>query len=1570
MSTSMTVRLERILMAVCVLAAMSTTAVWAGPANPQPFALVQPDGTPFIARLVGDEWSNATETIDGFTVVQDQTSGFWVYADKVNGSLVPTSLVVGRDAPDGLTPRLRADSPLATAAADAASTPMPAPALGTRRTLVLLTQFQDKAASTSAASWQGQFFGATNSVKDHYAVSSYGQVSIAPATESSGTANDGIVGWLTLASNHPNTGGNIGVANQQLTKDAILAANPFVDFASYDTNGNGRLTPDELMVIVIVAGNESAFGTCTPGVWGHKWSVVNIAAPVVDGVTVGADGYAQFGEMHCASASPPGQIATIGIMAHEMGHLLGLPDLYDTDGSSQGIGNWSLMAGGSWTGLSRFGDSPALLDPWSKFFLGWVTPTLVTGTLTNQSIPSAETSSTLFQFLSGSALTGTGQYFLVENRQRVSYDAALPGSGLLVWHIDEARSGNTAECVPGGTPACSSTVHYKVAVVPADNLFDLERGVNRGDAGDPFPGSTNKQSLTDSTTPSSRLWTGTPSGASIQTISASGAVMTATLSQSAAAPGAFNKSAPSNGATAQSTTATLSWGASDGASSYAVCLDTTNNNSCDAGAFVSVGNVTSAAVTSQYPGGLALNTTYYWQVQASNAVGTTAANSNTWWSFTTQATQAPGPFGKSSPANGATGLTTSPVLAWDAASGATGYEYCFDTTNDSSCSAWTATQATSVNTSGLGLNTTYYWQVRASNGGGTTYANGTSTAFWSFTTSSSAADLFEPDNTAAQATTLAPSPRQSHTFHVNGDVDWARFTATSGVQYTIDTSSLGAGVDTLLYLYAADTVTLIASDDDGGGGLSSRIVHTASSNGPLFVRVAQYNGVGIGGYELGMSFLPGTFGKVAPANGATGQSSSTSLSWGTSAGATDYEYCIDTSNDNACSTWVPLGSATSVSPNGLSASTTYYWQVRSSSGGAFTYADGSSTAFWSFTTSAAPTPDIRIQPTSLTLTPGDAAKSFTVFNDGTATLNVTGVSLDSSAGWVSWGPQSFSVPAGGQQAVDVTVNFGSAPSGQSTRRLLVSSNDPDESPYPNGVNLTMWGAPGAFGKSMPLNGVTINQTDTVVAWNSSGGATAYEYCIDATNDNACTNWVSTGTSTGAMLAGLAQNTTYYWQVRALNTGGTTYANGSATAFWSFTTTSGPLPGAFSKTSPANGARGEATSLTLTWNSSANATGYEYCLSPDASQTCNTWTSTGTNTSLDLIGLAESTKYRWQVRATNTAGTTYADGSFTAFSYFTTASPTVGRSIGDDVSVKGDFDGDGRTELAVYRPSTGEWFIRNSSAGYAVGAGNWYFQWGLGGDLPIVGDFDDDGKAEITVYRPTTGEWFIRYSSLGYNVGAGNWYMQWGLVGDIPLAVDFDGDGKSDLAIYRPTTGEWLIRNSSAGYALGAGNWYYQWGLAGDLPAAADFDGDHRADPAVYRPSTGQWLIRNSASGYVAGAGNWYFQWGLPGDQHRLADIDGDGKIDPTVYRPTTGEWFVRYSSLGYVVGAGSWYFDWGLSGDTPRLGDFDGDGRMDPTVYRPDTGEWLILYSSTSYDVTKAGLYQWGLDKDMALPTN
>jgi hypothetical protein len=165
------------------------------------------------------------------------------------------------------------------------------------------------------------------------------------------------------------------------------------------------------------------------------------------------------------------------------------------------------------------------MDPWSKWRLKWITPTLVTGILLDEPIAPAAAIADVYQLLSGTATTG--EYFLVENRQFLGFDAGLPGSGLLLWHVDTTKLTNQEECYPGG-PSCVN-FHYRVAVVQADGLYHLEQGANRGDPGDPWPGSTGKQVFDDASTPSSRLYNGGLSGASVSDITIVGNTITATL---------------------------------------------------------------------------------------------------------------------------------------------------------------------------------------------------------------------------------------------------------------------------------------------------------------------------------------------------------------------------------------------------------------------------------------------------------------------------------------------------------------------------------------------------------------------------------------------------------------------------------------------------------------------------------------------------------------------------------------------------------------------------------------------------------------------------------------------------------------------------------------------------------------------------------------------------------------------------------------------------------------------------------------------------------------------------------
>jgi len=294
------------------------------------------------------------------------------------------------------------------------------------------------------------------------------------------------------------------------------------------------------------------------------------------------------------------------------------------------------------------------------------------------------------------------------------------------------------------------------------------------------------------------------------------------------------------------------------------------------------------------------------------------------------------------------------------------------------------------------------------------------------------------------------------------------------------------------------------------------------------------------------------------------------------------------------------------------------------------------------------------------------------------------------------------------------------------------------------------------------------------------------------------------------------------------------------------------------------------------------------------------------------------------------------GSSQAPSSLTILGPTDART--------GDYDGDGKADKGVFRPSSGEWFIIPSSnpSSFLVQ------QWGASGDIPVRGDYDGDGTDDIGVWRPSNGTWYILPSGSPGTV----LLQQWGMSGDIPVPGDYDGDGKTDFAIFRPSNGTWyIIPSSNPSSPI-----IKQWGTSGDIPVPGDYDGDGKTDIALWRPSDGNWYILPSGS-----PGSILIQpWGTNGDMPVPGDYDGDGKTDIAVWRPSTGEWYIIPSS-----NPGSPIFQqWGTGDDIPVPVDYDGDNKTDIAVWRPSNGIWYVIPSSAPGTFTAT---QWGASGDVPL---
>jgi immune inhibitor A len=374
-----------------------------------------------------------------------------------------------------------------------------------RQSIVILVDFDDNEADQGTyppSHYEEMLFSVgtypTGSMRDWYLENSYG------AFNATGT----VTIWYRMPELYSYyVDGQAGFGDyprnaQKLAEDAVAAADPDIDFSQFDNDGPDGIPNsgdddgyvDALFVVHAGPGREQTGSD--DDIHSHAWGMSS--PQPVDGVL--AYGY---------SMEP--EDGRIGVFGHEFGHVLGLPDLYDTDYSSSGIGHWGMMSFGSWGGG---GETPTHFIAWCKAELGFLDPVTPLGNVDGAQFPEVETNPLCYKlWTNGMAET---EYFMVENRQRIGFDVSLPGDGLLIYHIDEVVGGNQNEN------------HPLVFVEQADGRFDLQNG-NGSDDGDPYPGSTQNFEFSEATVPSSNDYNDDPTQVAVYVLTQSQALMMADL---------------------------------------------------------------------------------------------------------------------------------------------------------------------------------------------------------------------------------------------------------------------------------------------------------------------------------------------------------------------------------------------------------------------------------------------------------------------------------------------------------------------------------------------------------------------------------------------------------------------------------------------------------------------------------------------------------------------------------------------------------------------------------------------------------------------------------------------------------------------------------------------------------------------------------------------------------------------------------------------------------------------------------------------------------------------------------
>lgn len=711
-----------------------------------------------------------------------------------------------------------------------------------------------------------------------------------------------------------------------------------------------------------------------------------------------------------------------------------------------------------------------------------------------------------------------------------------------------------------------------------------------------------------------------------------------------APPAAPVLATPANGATGIASNPTLTWNASSDATSYRVQVST------DGSFATTVVDQSNVTATSYALSNLAANTTYYWRVNATNA-GATGAYS-TVWNFTTAAPPPPPPPPVlATPVDGATGISTSPTLAWNVSSGATSYrvQVSVDPAFATTIVDQSNVSATSLAITGLLPSTTYYWHVNATNSSGTSAYSTTA----GFTTSAPPPPpappvLSTPANNATGVTsnpTLVWNASAGATsYRVQVSVDPA-FTTTVVDQSNVSATSLAVSglISNTAYYWHVN-----ATNTSGTSAYSATWNFTTSAIPPG--RIAAYpfdEGTGTTTADVSGNNITGTI------SGAT---------WTTQG---MYNNALSFNGSNS---YVNLNNPATLQLTGSMTLSAWVRAAANPSGDGQIIAKANNSAGWQLKTSNATGQQrfaVAVSPTSSSLATrySTTVRALNTWYHVAGVYNASARTLDIYVnGVLDDGTLSGTVPAS-QVNTSVNVNIGRKGSGTGAyfnglidevrvyNRALTQAEIQADMNSPLG---TPPAPPTAPVLASPANGATGVASNPTLTWNASSGAGSYR--LQVSTDAGLTTTVidqSNIVTTSYVLTGLASSTTFYWRVNASNTGGT---SGYST-IWNFTTAAPPPPPPPPVlATPVDGATGVSTSPTLTWNASTGATSYRVQVSTTPAFATTVFDQSNvTATSVAVGGLASNATYYWHVNATNISGTS----AYSATASFTTAAIPAG-----------------------------------------------------------------------------------------------------------------------------------------------------------------------------------------------------------------------------------------------------------------------------------------------------------------------